>query len=156
LIKRLFEQISAALAQPDSAEREAEERERAIRRATAVLMLDVALADKVFDEREVEHLQELAEMHFDLDPGEAAELIAMAKDEAEAMVSLYEFTQLLHANLNEAEKAEIVGMLWKIAYTDGKLDRYENALILKISDLLYVSRGLVMRLKHDAAQTAGR
>jgi hypothetical protein len=30
----------------------------------------------------------------------------------------------------------------------------ENALVLKISDLLYVSRGRVMRLKHDAARAA--
>ena len=41
-------------------------------------------------------------------------------------------------------------MLWKIAYIDGELDKYEDALVLKISDLLYVSRGLVMRLKHEA------
>jgi uncharacterized tellurite resistance protein B-like protein len=46
-------------------------------------------------------------------------------------------------------------MLWQIAYADSKLDKYENALVLKISDLLYVSRPRVMRLKHDAGQAAG-
>ncbi|HEU5482602.1 MAG TPA: TerB family tellurite resistance protein [Sphingomicrobium sp.] len=154
MIKRLFEQIAAALSQPDSAVRDAEARERAIRRATAVLMLDVALADKVFDEREREHLRELAAAQFGLSKDEAAELIASAREEAEEMVSLHEFTQFLHNNLSHDEKAGIVGMLWQIAYTDGALDKYENALVLKISDLLYVSRGRVMRLKHDAAEAA--
>ena len=71
------------------------------------------------------------------------------------MVSLYEFTQILHKHLNEAEKARIISMLWQVAYADGQLDKYEDSLVLKISDLLYVSRGRVMRLKHDAQQGTG-
>ena len=55
-------------------------------------------------------------------------------------------------NLDENEKARIVSLLWQVAYADGQLDKYEDALVLKISDLLYVSRGRVMRLKHDAQQ----
>ena len=46
-------------------------------------------------------------------------------------------------------------MLCEIAYADGEFDKYENSLVLKISDLLYVSRGRVMRLKHDAATETG-
>jgi uncharacterized tellurite resistance protein B-like protein len=156
LIRRVFEQIVGALSKPDAPERDSDERAGAIRKATAVLMLDVALADSEFARSELEHLRTIAEAHFGLRPGEAAELIDTARDEAEALVSLHEFTQLLHHNLTEPEKAAIVGMLWEIAYTDGRLDKYENALVLKISDLLYVSRGLVMRLKHDAAQDADR
>jgi uncharacterized tellurite resistance protein B-like protein len=154
LIKQLFDQIVGSITSTDSADGNAEQRGQAIRRATAVLMLDVALADKVFDQAELDHLRDIAQGHFGLDPDEAAELIDSARSEAEDLVSLHEFTQLLHNNLTEAEKAEIVGMLWQIAYQDGQLDKYENALVLKISDLLYVSRGRVMRLKHDAKQAA--
>ena len=35
-----------------------------------------------------------------------------------------------------------------------QLNRYEDSLVLKISDLLYVNRARVMRLKHDAGQRA--
>lgn len=69
---------------------------------------------------------------------------------SEELVSLYSFTQLLHTNLTEKEKSKIISLLWKIAYADGRLDKYEDSMVLKISDLLYVSRGRVMRLKHDA------
>ncbi len=155
MFRQLFEQIAATLSQPDRVPAAAEQRERAIRRATAVLMLDVALADKVFDEREVAHLRAIAQEHFGLEPAEADELIASAREEAEQMVSLHEFTHFLHNNLSHDEKARIVGLLWRIAYTDGELDKYENSLVLKISDLLYVSRARVMRLKFDAAEAAG-
>ena len=90
-------------------------------------------------------------MDFNLTPEESAKLVNMASDKAEDLVSLHEFTQLLNANLNEQEKARIIALLWQIAYADGQLDKYEDSLVLKISDLLYVSRGRVMRLKHDAA-----
>ena len=65
------------------------------------------------------------------------------------------YGQLLHDYLTEDEKAQIVSLLWQIAYADGRLDKYEDSLVLKISDLLYVSRGRVMRLKHDAELAAG-
>lgn len=155
MIKRLIEQISSAVSGEHPGEPDEEQRGEAIRKATAVLMLDVALADKVFDQSELEHLVALTEEHFGLEREDAEELIHSAKSEAEQIVSVHEFTHLLHHNLSEEEKVRIVGMLWQIAYTDGRLDKYENALVLKISDLLYVSRGLVMRLKHDAAEAAG-
>ena len=117
---------------------------------TAVLMIDVARADHVFEDAEFDRVLELVQSHFDLSPEQAAELVNEADGEAEDLVSLYEFTQLLHHNLDEGEKARIVGLLWQIAYADGRLDKYEDSLVLKISDLLHVSRGRVMRLKHDA------
>ena len=90
-----------------------------------------------------------------MSPEDAAELVNAADEKAENLVSLHEFTQLLHNNLDESEKARIVGLLWKVAYADGRLDKYEDSLVRKISDLLHVSRGRSMRLKHDAEQAAG-
>ena len=75
-------------------------------------------------------------------------------DKADDLISAYEFTEILHKHLDEKEKARIVSLLWQIAYADGQLDKYEDSLVLKISDLLGVSRGRVMRLKHDAKLAA--
>jgi uncharacterized tellurite resistance protein B-like protein len=126
-----------------------------LRSATAVLMLDVARSDHVFEESEFEHVLKLVEKHFGMSPEDAAELVNAADEKAENLVSLHEFTQLLHNNLDESEKARIVGLLWQVAYADGRLDKYEDSLVRKISDLLHVSRGRSMRLKHDAEQAAG-
>ena len=113
-------------------------------------MIDVARADHVFDESEFDRVLELVQSHFELPPEEAAELVNIANEKADDLISAHEFTQILHKHLDEDEKARIVGLLWQIAYADGRLDKYEDSLVLKISDLLYVSRGKVMRLKHDA------
>jgi uncharacterized tellurite resistance protein B-like protein len=154
MIRRIYLQVVESIsvaAVPDS---DGADREAALRLATAVLMIDVARADHVFEESEFDSMLQLIESHFELSPEQAAALVNAAGEKADDMVSLFEFTQLLHKHLNEQEKARIVSLLWQVAYADGQLDKYEDALVLKISDLLYVSRGRVMRLKHDAQQNA--
>ena len=150
MIRRLFAQVVESISSTSTVSVSTEDREAALRMATAVLMLDVARADYVFAESEFDRVLKLIEVHFALSPEEAAALVNMADDKAENLTSLHEFTQLLHKYLSEDDKARIVSLLWQIAYADGQLDKYEDSLVLKISDLLHVSRGRVMRLKHDA------
>jgi len=154
MIKRLIDQVVSVIATPQRPESSGEDREAALRLATAVLMIDVARADHVFDESEFDRILELVRAHFKLEPEDAAQLVVAANERSDEAVSAYEFTQLLHEHLDEEEKARIVSLLWQIAYADGQLDKYEDAFVLKISDLLYVSRGRVMRLKHDAKRSA--
>ncbi len=150
MIRRLFVQVLETISVTPGSDAEVADREAALRLATAVLMVDVARADHVFDETEFERVLQLVERRFGLSPEEAAELVNAASAKAEELVSVHEFTKELHEHLDEDEKARIVGMLWDIAYADGRLDKYEDSLVLKISDLLYVNRARVMRLKHDA------
>jgi uncharacterized tellurite resistance protein B-like protein len=154
MIKQFINQVVDAISAPTNDEKSPESRDAALRSATAVLMLDVARSDHVFEESEFERVLGLVEKHFGMSPEDAAELVNAADEKAEELVSLHEFTQLLHNNLDESEKARIVGLLWQVAYADGRLDKYEDSLVRKISDLLHVSRGRSMRLKHDAEQAA--
>ena len=150
MIKHIVEKFVTALNATESPESEISERESAIRLATAVLMVEIARADHVFDQSEFETMLALVTEHFRLSPEDAADLVDRASETAEDVVHLHDFTQILHKQLAESEKEQIVGLLWQVAYADGQLDKYEDSLVLKISDLLYVSRGRVMRLKHDA------
>jgi len=152
MIKRVLVRVVGALSSPESSVTSAEDRAAALRMATAVLMLEVALADHIFEESELDRVLNLFEAHFGLTPEDAAMLVNLAGNKAEELVSLHDFTQLLHEHLDEKEKSRVIALLWQIAYADGRLDKYEDSLVLKISDLLHVSRGRVMRLKHDAAR----
>ena len=152
MIKTLFAQVIERLSVTDAVT--VEDRESALRLATAVLMIDVARADHVFDESEFDTVLQLVEAHFGLSAEQSAELVVDASARAEDLVDIHEFTKLLHDYLTEDEKVQIVSLLWQIAYADGRLDKYEDSLVLKISDLLHVSRGRVMRLKHDAEESA--
>jgi len=155
MIKRIIDQVLDAIAAPASGKSAEEDREAALRLATAVLMVDVARADHSFDESEFDRILELLQQQFGLPPEDTANLLVAASHTAEDSVSAYEFTRILHEHLHAREKARIIGHLWDIAYADGELDKFEGPFVLKIGDLLHVSRGRVMRLKHDAAVNAG-
>ena len=70
MIKRFFTEVAEAFSSSGAAETSAADREAAIRKATAVLMLDVARADYVFEESEFQRVLELVERHFGLSPEE--------------------------------------------------------------------------------------
>ncbi len=154
MIRKLFDQVADAISATQTRD-DVAAREDAIRMATAVLMVDVARADYVFEESEFDSVLALIESHFNVAPDAALELLNDANEQVDGLTSLHDFTQLLHQNLDEAEKSRIIALLWRIAYADGRLDKYEDSLVNKISDLLHVSRGRVMRLKHDAELSAG-
>ena len=154
MMKRYITRVVKAISVPATDENYTQSRETAIRMATATLMIDIARADHVFEESEFDRVLELVASHFELDAEQAAELVVAASEKAEDLVSVHEFTELLHEHLDENDKSRIVALLWQIAYADGRLDKYEDSLVLKISDLLHVSRGRVMRLKHDAELAA--
>ncbi len=149
MLRKLFDRVSMAF-DTTNPDHPPDDRDEMLRLATAVLMVDVARADSDFSPEEFDRVVSLATRHFGLTADEAAELANRADETAEDLVSLHEFTQLLHKRLDEEQKADVVRLLWRVAFADGRLDMYEDALVLKISDLLHVSRGRVMRLKQDA------
>ncbi len=116
--------------------------------AVAALMVEMARADFSEDQSEDREIRRLLEAHFELTEQESVDLLGRAKTAADESVSLYEFTRTLHSVLDDREKQKVILMLWKIALADSHLDKYEDYLVGKLAELLYVPRGDVIRLKH--------
>ncbi len=117
--------------------------------AASVLLIEMARADFEQDNLENEMIIELLKEYFLLDHEDAHDLFHEAEKIADNSVSLHEFTRTLHETLNEEAKNEIIEMLWRLAFVDDSLDRYEDYLVRKIADLLYVSNSSVLRIKHN-------
>ena len=90
MIKRLFVQIATSFSVEVAADSDIADREDALRLATAVLMVDIARADHVFDESEFDRVLQLIESHFRLTPEQSAELVNSAGSEAESVVRVAE------------------------------------------------------------------
>ena len=123
-----------------------------IRLAVAALLVEIARADHNEQASDQAAMIRLVARYFQLEPGAAAELVAEARSAVEDAVSLREFTAFLHQQLDYPDKQAIIAMLWDVALDDQDLDKYEDYLIGKIADLLYVSRGDVIRLRFEAGQ----
>ena len=68
----------------------------------------------------------------------------------EESVSFFEFTSLINDSCSRKEKYDLLVILWKVAYADGQLDKYEEYYIRKIKDLLYLSQSDFIKAKLEA------
>jgi uncharacterized tellurite resistance protein B-like protein len=123
-------------------------RAQSVRLATAALLVEAMRADfdATADERAA--LETLLERHFGLTAAEATDLVATAERAADRSVSLYDFTRVLNDALAAGEKADVIEMLWRASLADGRLDKYEDHLVGKVAELLYVPRAEVIRLRN--------
>lgn len=127
--------------------------EHSLRVATATLMFEMAHADDQVEPREREAMADLLGEYFELDEDTLKELISLAADKARQTVCLQEFTRLLNERFSQGQKLQVVEMLWRVALSDAVLDKYEEAFVRQIADLLYVPHAAFIQAKHRAMET---
>jgi uncharacterized tellurite resistance protein B-like protein len=129
-----------------------EQRQHTIELAAACILLELSRADMDSSAQEISKINAaLAEM-FDLSRDEIEQLLQDAEGNADAATSTYEFTVIIKQHFDDQQRVELLTALWRVAYADGVLDKYEEHFIRKISDLLYVSHSDFIRAKHLAAE----
>ena len=122
--------------------------------ALASLLVEMARADFDASEDEHERITELLASHFELSLDESEQLVKKAQEAADSAVSLFDFTRALHESLDADQKQTVIRLLWEVAHADDRLDKYEDYLVRKVAELLYVPHSDVIRIKHEVAGTA--
>ncbi len=115
--------------------------------ACAALMVEVATIDEHFDASEFETLKNHLQQQFDLSQDTLEELAQLAHTESQESHSLYQFTRLINDHCTPTEKFELLQGMWKVARADGHVGKYEEYMIRKVSELIYVSHSEFIRAK---------
>ena len=107
--------------------------------AAAALLIEVAAVDKKFDSDERAKILEYVKEKFSLEDNVAQKLISKAEAEVEGAVQLYGVTKALRNGLDYKDRVELMECLWTIAYADGEADPFEDQLMRRIGELIYVT-----------------
>lgn len=150
--RRFFDEFVTVAAPEATATQSHEHR---LQLATAALLIEMVRADFDMQVSERDHVVALLIKEFNLSPREAAQLAELGEDEVRESVSLYEFTQAIDTALSQPDKVRVIEMLWQVAYADGALDKYEEALMRKLADLLHLSHRQLMQAKHRVLEARG-
>ncbi len=121
-------------------------------RACIALLLETSMADEILDESELIALKDTLQKDFLIDESEIDELINLAKENVEDATSLYQFTRDINDNFNADERVKLIESMWKIAYADGNIDKYEEHIIRKVSNLIYVAHSDFIKAKLSAKE----
>lgn len=107
--------------------------------ASAALLVEVMNSDHELDERESAAVLEVLQKTLGVTDEELHELADLAKAQAHQATSLYEFTRLINDNFEYEKKCELIENMWRVAFADEQLDKYEEHLIRRVAELIYVS-----------------
>jgi len=116
-----------------------ENQEHALKLASAALLIEMTRVDQVVKDEERLSVSRAIQTSFNLSEEQTRELIELAETEAQNSTSYYEFTSLINREFSQEQKIKLVEQMWHVAFVDGELEKYEEHLVRKISELLYVS-----------------
>ena len=115
--------------------------------ACAALLVEIAFADKEFDETEKTSLKLTLMETYAIEEADIDEIIKDAENTVAESTSLYGYTRIVNDEFEYDDKLSLLKNLWKVAYADGNLDKYEEHLIRKISDLVHISHSDYINIK---------
>lgn len=146
-IKKFFEESISPDTQDDV--------EHRLKLATAALFIEMMQQDGKKTDNEEKKVKEVLQTKFALSETETHELFYLAHEEASQAVDFYQFTSLIHQYFSQDKKIKIVEYLWEIAYADNHLDAYEEHMIRRIADLIYVTHQDFIKAKHKVLSYLG-
>ena len=113
-------------------------------------MFEVARADFAVDESEQQAVHDLLQAEFDLSQEEIDAVTEEAADKADAATCLFEFTRAVNDLASADQKRTLIRMMWRVAMADNAISRYEEHLIRKVADLLYIPHADFIQAKQAA------
>lgn len=105
---------------------------------TAALLLEMTQADGNVNANEQAAVSRALRKTFQLSDAETDALIQLAAQEAHDATCYHAFTRLINEHYTRAQKIQLVELLWEVAYADADMEMYEEHLVRKLADLLYI------------------
>lgn len=118
--------------------------------ATAALLIEMMRMDEEIKDEERAAVIRALRAKFGLTYAETDSLLKLAEEEARRATDYYQFTTLINREFTPAQKERVIELMWQVAYADGGIDKYEDHLVRKIAELLYVPHSAFIAAKHRA------
>lgn len=134
----MLDNIKSLFAFNDSASGTKAPTEHDIHLAVAALLLEVGYADFHIHPQELATVATALKEHFQLTQEETKELVEIAINTHDGEHSLHPFVRRINDSFTMDQKRRIIEDMWRVAYADHRLDKYEEHRIRQIAELLYL------------------
>jgi len=127
---------------------------RALREAQALqaaccgLLMEVARLESPAAERKRKAVSQAMREEFGIPNEELEPMIANAGRPENRLTSYFRPVDLINKVYAPEQKVKFIERLWRVAMADGDIDVYEDQLVRKLADLLYVAHADFILAKH--------
>ena len=115
------------------------------------LFVEVSRVDYKIDEKEINFIIEILAKEFNFNLDLIKEKLNIVRT-SERLIGYHPITKYINDNFDINFKKKVVLGLWKIAFINNDLDKYEDHLVRKVSDLLYINHADNMLLRNKAKE----
>lgn len=115
------------------------------------LFVEVSRVDYKIDEKEINFIIEILAKEFNFNLDLIKEKLNIVRT-SERLIGYHPITKYINENFDNKFKKKVVLGLWKIAFINNDLDKYEDHLVRKVSDLLYINHADNMLLRNKAKE----
>jgi uncharacterized tellurite resistance protein B-like protein len=74
-------------------------------------------------------------------------LLLLSEEKVDESISIYEFSNIINDNFSNEDKFKLLKNLWRLIYTDERLDGYEDRLIKIIGGMLLMDHQQIINAK---------
>ena len=149
MLKAIRDFFDTALASGDRADR------HTIEVATAALLVEITRMDGEITADERAAVLAAVRGKFGLTGDEAQTLVDLAEAEARQANDYYQFTSIITRRFSREQRIRVVELLWEVAFADATANPFEEHLIRKLADLIYVDHADFIHAKLKARAAAG-
>lgn len=121
--------------------------EQKLQIACTALLFEMIAMDHVIEDAERQALRAAVKARFMLNDEATDELMRQAEQKSKASTDYTQFTQLINDHYEASEKANLIEILWQIAYADSNVDQREEYLVRKMCDMLEVPHATFIEMK---------
>lgn len=126
---------------------------KGIEYATAALLIELAKSDFAEHPTERQLIIAMLQDTFALADADLQELLALAESGTSDANDIFQFTSLVNDHYTNDQKIMLLENFWKVAYADGRLDKYEEQFIRKVAGLINLPPSEFTKTKHRVKQS---
>ncbi|NWF49630.1 MAG: TerB family tellurite resistance protein [Ignavibacteriaceae bacterium] len=132
-----------------------ENHDRKIQIATCALLVEIARSDQIYDGDERKNIISLLQTKFNLSDEAVHDLIDLSEQSVRESISIYEFISPINETFSADDKKDLLKNLWRIVFSDKKLDKYEDNLMKRIGGMLNLDHKEIIASKMMIKQEFG-
>jgi len=133
----MLKNLAKLLSRPQDASSPALE-QHALETAVATLLYEMTRMDSAVKAEDLDAARAALVDLFDLDQHRADALLDEAANKVGRLTSYFAQVSIISRRFEMDRRIRFIEHMWRVAYADGGLDPYEDHLVRKLSNLLYV------------------
>ena len=117
--------------------------------AATCLLLSIANADDVIDDKEINIINEILKDFFNISDKDSEKILLQAQEDLKLSTDYFRYGKKLNDEFSLSDKIDFISCVFEVAYSDGEYHYLEEYMIKKIAHMFHIENKDLVNVKMD-------